>query len=152
MNLSIIFFIIICGALLWVTIGRKEAFPFSWYPMYSGPNSLDKVRVFRIALEKTGGEITWWRSRFYRYPEYTGRKLKELRYMLRERVQNEVFVLLERNRLLLEVMRLIESEEGSVINYKAFHIVERTISDSLEITDRTVEVVSFTELRNGKPA
>lgn len=151
MIVYIVFFIGMCSILLWVTIRQKDAFPFSWYPMYSGSHSLDKVNVFRVALQKQEGGITWWQSRFYRYPEYVGRKLQGLR-QAKAGTQKEVFVLLERNRLLLEVLRLIESEEGSAKDYTAFHIVERTVNNNLAITDRTIGIISFSELRNGKPA
>lgn len=146
----IIFFIIMCVILLWVTIGRKEAWPFSWYPMYAGSHVAGKVNVIRIALQKPDGKLSWWQSRFYRYPEFTGRKLQQLRQA--GNVNNTIFLHLERNRLLLEVLRLIESEEGATHPYSGFHIVERTVSDHLEITDRTVDIVSFSELKNGKTA
>jgi len=150
MIVYIVFFIVLCGILLWVTIRQKDAFPFSWYPMYSGAHALSKINIVRIALQQQDGSITWWQSRFYRYPEYTGRKLQGLQRM--KGTKNEVFVSLERNRLLLEVLRLIESEQGSAKDYTAFHIVERTVNDNLVIADRTVAVVSFSELKNGKPA
>jgi hypothetical protein len=152
MIVYIVFFIGMCSILLWVTIRQKDAFPFSWYPMYSGTHALDKISIVRIALQQQDGGVAWWQSRFYRYPEYTGRKLRALQQAINSGTKNDVFVLLERNRLLLEVLRLIESEQGSAKDYTAFHIVERTVNNNLAITDRTIGIISFSELRNGKPA
>lgn len=148
----LIFFVVVCGILTGIAIARKDAFPFSWYPMYSAPHAPEKVKMIRLGLQAHDGAVSWWQSRFYRYPEYTGRRLLQLQKAVEKAAGNNVFITLERNKLLLEVLRLIESEEGSVRGYMAFHIVERTVNTNLEITDRTVSVVSFSELRNGKPA
>ncbi|MET0393846.1 MAG: hypothetical protein ABW019_11930 [Chitinophagaceae bacterium] len=148
----LLFFIVVCGILAGVTIVRKDAWPFSWYPMYAAPHAPEKVTVIRIALQAREGSVTWWRSRFYRYPEYTGRRLLQLQKAAAKRTGHAVFITLERNKLLLEVLRLIESEDASASHYKAFHIVERTVGDNLVPHDRTLEIVSFSELRNGKPA
>lgn len=148
----LLFFIGVCAILTGITIARKDAWPFSWYPMYAAPHAPERVKVIRIGLQTQEGPVTWWQSRFYRYPEYTGRRLLQLQKAAAKSAGNTVFIILERNKLLLEVLRLIESEQGSASQYKAFHIVERTIGDNLAITDRTVEIVSFSELRNGKPA
>lgn len=150
MTVYIVFFVAMCAVLLWVAISGKEAFPFSAYPMYSGLHSPGKVNVIRIALQQQDGRLTWWKSRFYRYPEYTARKLQELHQAMKQDKQKEVFALLERNRLLHEVLRLIESEEGSIHRYQAFHIVERRGNEKLEIREQTLAVISFSELRHGK--
>lgn len=147
----LIFFVLVCAILAGITIARRDAFPFSWYPMYAAPYAPENVKLIRLGLQMHDGTVSWWQSRFYRYPEYTGRRLLQLRKAA-EKAGTNVFITLERNKLLLEVLRLIESEEGSVKAYKAFHIVERTVNSSLEISDHTIEVVSFSELRNGKPA
>lgn len=125
---SIFFFSVLLAALVWVTISGKDAWPFSHYPMFSDPMSLSNLMVIRLALETREGEIIWWRSSFYRYPEYVGRRLKHTYQMEREPSQSARLAPLERQKYLAEVMRLIRLEEGSLDRYCAVRIVQRTAS------------------------
>lgn len=115
-------------ALAWATVRGKDAWPFSHYPMFSELAQVKDIVVFRLALETHEGEIIWWRSHFYRYPEQLGRILYKLDRLEREAKQPPFFSSLGRQRYLGEVLRLIALEEGSSQKYRAFHIVRRTAS------------------------
>lgn len=140
MTIPILLFILLPALLLWVTVSRKDAWPFSHYPMFSRLTDLSEVEVFRVALETTTGEIVWWRSEFYRYPEFVGRKLKKIQQLEGEGGSVAGLASLERQRCLSEVLRLIESEAGGLDHYQAFHIVRRTVDtdDGFTIRDQTV--------------
>lgn len=142
MSFPILLFIFVLALLLWATVRGKDAWPFSHYPMFSRLTDVSEVEVFRVALETITGEIIWWRSEFYRYPEFVGRILKRLHYMESEGGKVALFASLERQRYLAAVLSLIESEEGRVEPYTAFHIVRRTIAaggdNTLEIKEQTV--------------
>ena len=142
MSFPILLFILLLALLLWVTVRGKDAWPFSHYPMFSRLTNLSEVEVFRVALETTAGEIIWWRSEFYRYPEFVGRRLKRLHQMESEGGPAALFAPLERQRYLAAVLSLIEFEEGRLERYSAFHIVRRTVAaggdDTLEIKEQTV--------------
>jgi hypothetical protein len=142
MTLPILLFILLLALLLWVTVRGQDAWPFSHYPMFSRLTDLSEIEVFRVALETTAGEITWWRSEFYRYPEFVGRMLKRLHQMESEGGRAALFAPLERQRYLAAVLSLIEFEKGRVESYRAFHIVRRTVAargdNTLEIKEQTV--------------
>lgn len=144
-----IFFILMCSALIGVTIRKKDLFPFSWYPMYSAAYRTGQVRVLRIALQDKDGGITWWKSHYYRYPEFTARKLDRLIHAaVSHQVENSIN-LLGQKRLMAEVLRLIEQEEGSLKNYTAFLLVERRIDASLQVCDSVQKTFLFSEIRHG---
>lgn len=145
----IVFFGIICGLLLWVTLFRKQAYPFSFYPMYSTPHSADEIVVFRLALEKKDGTVIWWQSEFYRYPEYLGRKLKQLHYAESGDIRKTALLKLEQKRLLLIALQIIEKEEGSSYAYNALRIIRRTIRTDLWPADEIIEVVPINQLKDG---
>jgi hypothetical protein len=142
MSISILLFILLPALLLWVTVRGKDAWPFSHYPMFSRLTDLSEVEVFRVALETTTGEIVWWRSEFYRYPEFVGRRLKRLHQMESEGGPAALFAPLESQRYLRAVLSLIETEAGGVEAFRAFHIVRRTVAagndNTLEIREQTV--------------
>lgn len=145
----LIFFILLLAPLIWATARRKDAFPFSHYPMFSHLIDTDNVVVYRVALETKDGNTVWWKSGFYRYPEFVGRKLKNL-YEL-EHEHKQLFFTLERQRLLIEVLRLIEVEAKDAEKYKAFQIVKRIARkdkhNKLKIKDETLAVIPFEEIR-----
>ncbi|MBS1522336.1 MAG: hypothetical protein JST50_15150 [Bacteroidetes bacterium] len=147
MNICIIFFFTICILLLWVTIAGKELYPFSHYPMYSGPHDLKNIGVFRIAIEKKDGNIVWWQSEFYRYPEYSGRKLQQLWEARNNNQQQEVFLQLERHRLLISILQIMKKENINADEYNAFHIIERTINSDLKPVNKTVEIIPLNRLK-----
>src|SRR5476649_448310 len=78
MPFYIVFFLIICVVLLMVTIVGKDFYPFSHYPMFSRLNHMNKVKIYRLALEAKNGEIEWWQHEAYRYPQIVGNKLYQL--------------------------------------------------------------------------
>lgn len=147
MTLYIFFFLLMCGVLIWVTILEKEAFPFSFYPMFSVLHKLEKVSVYRIALENEKGEIEWWKSEFYRYPEFIGKNLKQITEEINRETTNKIFFVLARKKILKNVLFLLELEDLKK-KYVAFHIVERKIESKLLIKDYTVAVIGFKELRS----
>ena len=149
MNIYIIFFGAVCLLLLWVTLSRKQLYPFSFYRMYSAPHNLAEIRVFRLALEKKDGSVVWWHSEFYRYPEYLGRKLKQLRNSGIDDIQKSTLLRLEQTRLLLIALQVIEKEEGSTDAYSAFQIVQRTIGTDLKPADKILETIQLNTLKNG---
>jgi len=148
MSFDVIFFCAVCVVLLWVTVFRKQIYPFSFYPMYSVPHSWNNVKVFRLALERKDGSVVWWCSEFYRYPEYLGRKLKRLRDSRINDMQKSTLLRLEQTRLLLIALQIIEKEEGSTEAYHAFRIVERTITTHMEPADKIIETIPLNTLRN----
>ncbi|HJP62134.1 MAG TPA: hypothetical protein VJ844_01770 [Mucilaginibacter sp.] len=148
MNFYVIFFLVICGVLLWVTIRRKEIYPFSYYPMYSSARDINEISVFRIALKTQDESMIWWKSEFYRYPEYVGRRLKQLCLARNHASDNDVFLQLEHKRLLILVLRILEKEEKNISNYKAFCIVERRINDKLEPEDKVIETIPLSSLKD----
>lgn len=144
-----IFFILMCGILVWVTIRKKDLFPFSWYPMYSGSYRAGQVRILRIALQDRAGGVTWWKTKYYRYPEFIARKLDKLMQTAVDHPAGIGINILEQKRVLAEVLRLIEQEEGSVKNYVGFQIIERRMSDHLQIHDVVLKSFLFNEIRHG---
>jgi len=114
---------------LWAMWRGKDYWPFSHYPMFSRQNSVEELAVYRLALETKSGTTTWWRSEFFRYPEFVGRRLRRIHQIADQPGKAAVFVNLEQQFLLREVLRLIEAEEGSLDEYQAFHVVKRTINN-----------------------
>jgi len=151
MTFPILSFVILLALLLWVTIQGKDAWPFSHYPMFSGLRDLSQVEVFRVALETRAGEVIWWRSEFYRYPEFVGRRLKRLQQLASEDGRTATFASLEGKRYLSTVLSLIEREEGGVESYVALHIVRRTVSagsdSKLEIKEQTLNRIPLEGIR-----
>jgi hypothetical protein len=99
-----------------------------------------------VALETATGEVVWWRSEFYRYPEFVGRKLKRIHQMECEGGRATAIASLERQRYLAEVLRLIDLEEGCLERYMAIRIVRRTVDpngDNLTTNDDVVARIPF---------
>jgi len=148
-----VFPILLCSFLLvplfWVMVRGQDAWPFSHYPMFSQLTGLSEVEVFRLALETTTGEILWWRSEFYRYPEFVGRRLQSIHQMESEGARAKALASLERQRCLAEVLRLIETEVGRLDRYQAFQIVRRTVdtNNGLTIKDQTVARIPIAEIK-----
>lgn len=146
----ILFFMLICSTLLLATFWGRDFYPFSNYPMFSGTHELRNVKVFRIALEKQDGKLEWWQHDAFRYPEFVGRKLKQIYSSMPEGDRKAViFATLEKNKLLTNVLKLVIQENKANHNFKAFHLIERTINKDFEITDRTVDIILFSNLKNG---
>jgi hypothetical protein len=112
-----------------VTLLRREAWPFTRYPMFSRYRDPRQVCVICIALETPDGNLTWWRPHFYRYADIFGRKLASDDLSLRLWCASEI----------LRLVRL----EGHPESYRAVHIVERRWIDS-SIRDRTLAKVAVT--------
>ena len=150
MVLTILLLVVLLAPMLWVTVRGKDAWPFSHYPMFSRLTNLSEVEVFRLALETKEGEIVWWHSEFYRYPEFVGRMLKQLHRRECESGRTAAFAALERQRYLAEVLNLIEAEEGAVEHYAALRIVRRTVdphSAGPHIEDETIARVAIGEIK-----
>ncbi len=151
MTLPILLLVILFAPMLWAMARGKDLWPFSSYPMFSRLLSLRDVEVFRLALETTEAEVVWWRSEFYRYPELVGRRLKRIYRMEQEGGRTASVAQLERQRLLNEVLRLIDSECGGLAQYQAFRIVRRTLDpnddDHLSIDDQLIARIPFQEIK-----
>jgi hypothetical protein len=147
MIVYILFFAMICSVLAWVTVSGKDVYPFSSYPMFSA-GSKPPVKVIRLALEDEHGNITWWHSRFYRYPEFAGKKLASF-YQENSSEKAHPAITLAKAKLLKELTRLINKEE-ECSDYKAFHIIERTITEGLQVTERTLEIIKIDAIENGR--
>jgi hypothetical protein len=147
----VVFFSMIVGALLWVTVTGKDAWPFSSYKMFSSPMDLNDVTVYRVALEKQDGETVWWQSRFYRYPEFIGRNLKRIYEAKSTDPRFPTIAALEARKHLLDVMRLISIEEPSLDQYRAFQVVRRTArlddGNNIETKDEVVSKVPVDTLK-----
>jgi hypothetical protein len=140
--ISFVIFIGVVAALLFVTIRGVDAYPFSHYPMFAGRHALKNIAVIRIALEKPGGELVWWQHEANRYPEFVGRQLKAIyKTAAVSDAKTNVALALRKQKLMLEVERLLTPENKK--NYVAFHIIERTVNNTLTITDKTVETILF---------
>src|SRR5580704_15937894 len=61
-GLSLIF----CGQGLAIVL-KRDLWPFSHYPMFSGRSSLCSVRAFRVLLEYNNGTVAWWVPDCYSY-------------------------------------------------------------------------------------
>ena len=149
MLFPILVFILLLLPLLWVMVRGKDAWPFSHYPMFSGLANISEVEVFRVALETTAGEVVWWTSEFYRYPEFVGLWLKRIQRLEAEGGRSAVLASLERQRCLAEVLRLVETERGHLDQYMAFLIVRRTADDDNGITifDQTVSRIPLAGIK-----
>jgi hypothetical protein len=151
MIFTVLFVILLLLPLVWVTVRGVDAWPFSHYPMFSQLMSPNEVEVFRVALETDAGEVVWWRSDFYRYPEFVGRTLKRIHRMSKEGGKIEAVAALETQRCLAEVLRLIEVEEGNANHYRAFHLIRRSIDTrgdkAFSVKDQTVARIPFGSIK-----
>ncbi len=146
--LYVVFFSIICLALIGVTIAGKDFWPFSHYPMFSIEQKIEDVKVLRIALEDSDGKIVWWHSKFFRYPEFTGRKLQKIYGLNIGGKKLDAFINIERNKLLKAVMIHVEEEQPER-SYSAIHIIERKITGSFKVSDKTIDIVQLEQLKLG---
>lgn len=151
-----IIFASVAGMLIWTTVRGRDAFPFSHYPMFSDSTDISKVEVFRIALENSNGDIYWWKSEFYRYPEFIGRQFKKLYYAEGDLTQ-KAFINLEKQRLLAEVVRLIELEDKTLESVRNLHIVKRRASSQqqksgeISVKDEIIEIIPLGKIRKNDP-
>lgn len=146
--LYVIFFIVICLALAGVTIAGKDFWPLSHYPMFSTRQKMENIKVWRVALEDNNGHIEWWKSKFFRYPEFTGRKLQKIYGLQIAGKKPEAFINAERNKLLNAVMKHVIREQRES-KYSAIHIIERTITDALNMNDKTIDIIPLEQLNIG---
>ncbi len=145
----VIFFIAICLVLIVVTIIGKDFWPFSHYPMFSVEQKMEDVKVVRLALEDEHGNVEWWRSRFFRYPEFTGRKLQKIYNMNVQGKKLTAFINVERDKLLRSVLKLVEKEGFGINKYAAIHVIERTVTNSFEVKEKTIDIIPIAELNAG---
>jgi hypothetical protein len=78
--------------------------------MFSTISSIENIVVYRLAFEKQDGTIEWWKSEFYRYPEFVGKKLAPVLHSSGTNHKTTIVSLLQKNKLLLDVIRLMELE------------------------------------------
>lgn len=144
----VFFFIIVCLVFIGVTIAGKDYWPFSHYPMFSAKQKIKDITVWRIALEDSEGNMDWWQSKFFRYPEFTGRKLQKIYALHIEGKKLEIFIHIERNKLLNAVMMHIMREQPEC-NYSAIHIIERKVANSFDVIDKTIDIIPIEQLNCG---
>ena len=152
--MTLLIAVFICGLLLpllWAIVRGKDYWPFSHYPMFSQHSALKDLAVYRLALETKSGAITWWRSEFFRYPEFVGQRLRRIHQATNQVGKEAAFAKLEQQFLLTEVLRLIEMEEGNIDQYQAFHVVRRSIENlsgpNPTIADDTVARIPLPTLK-----
>lgn len=64
---------------MWVVAYRqRDAWPYSWYPMFSKPKNPERVVVYRIAIQLKTGERAWWRPRYGKVQESLGLGFQKL--------------------------------------------------------------------------
>jgi hypothetical protein len=152
MTFSILFVVLVLAIQLFVTLSGKDLWPFSAYNMFSAHLDINQHSVFRVALERNDGEIVWWKSHFYRYPEQVGKQIRPLYQLEDKSPKTKMVVALETRKTLMEVARLIRREEGEGGNYQAFHLIERKArvdrNNEITIEDKTVARIPFCELLN----
>jgi hypothetical protein len=73
--------VLLVGGLGLVTALGIESWPLSSYPMYSVPEEISRVEVWRFAFELEGGEVVPWKPDF----PYIARDLDSLLQRLRGR-------------------------------------------------------------------
>lgn len=131
-----------------VTIAGKDFWPFSHYPMFSVSQKIEDLKVWRIALEDNNGNIEWWQSKFFRYPEFTARKLQKIYGLNIQGKKLAVFVNIERNKLLKAVVKNLQQEQPKT-RFSAIHIIERSVTPSFTVSEKTIDIIPLTLLQNG---
>lgn len=64
---------------MWVVVYRQwDAWPYSFYPMFSKPQSPRRVVVYRIAFQLGSGERIWWQPRYAKLQETLGLGFQKL--------------------------------------------------------------------------
>lgn len=58
-----------------VTLRRRDAWPFSCYPMFSSLMFPETLGIYRIALEHSDGSLRWWNPHFYKLGGTLGKRL-----------------------------------------------------------------------------
>ena len=105
-----LFFILICICLAYITFFGKEAYPFSSYPMFSQTYELQSIKIIKIALEDKNGDLIWWESEFYRYPQIIGNNIKKMIQLKNE--LNPILYNLKLNKTLLDALNLLCIKEN----------------------------------------
>jgi hypothetical protein len=104
---------LLTGFMALLTMTRRDAWPITRYPMFSGYRRIGDVRVLCLALETADGSLRWWRPHFYRYTD-------GIRYLLGDGTEEQAVPCVE------HVMRLLALEYKDVSWCTAVHVVERT--------------------------
>ena len=146
--LYVVFFSVICLALIGVTVTGKDFWPFSHYPMFSTGQKIEDIKVWRIALEDNDGNVEWWQSKFFRYPEFAGRKLQKIYSLNIGGKQLDAFINVERNKLLTAVMMHVALEQPQR-SFSAIHIIERKVTVFFKVDEKTIDIVPLEQLKLG---
>lgn len=108
-------------------LARRDAWPFTRYPMFSRYKSLKDVRVMCLALEGSDGRLRWWRPHFYRYTDGIGGKLADLSDANISSCTDHV-------------LRLLTLEREDLSRCRAIHVIERKWENGVPC-DRTVSAI-----------
>jgi hypothetical protein len=76
------------GLALGAVLRRRDAWPFSHYPMFCQRLAPEDLAVVRIAIEDEAGRIDWWRPRFFRLPDRLCARFEALRRVTPARGQS----------------------------------------------------------------
>lgn len=126
------------------TILQKDAFPFSYYGMFSFMHRLEHICVIRIALELENGDIVWWQPKeFYRYPEFVAIRLKKI-YQEKDEEKQAT----QKTKIMREVVRLIALERVEQTPYRAFHIVECRVPHDFTTDNTTIDIIPLNSLKS----
>lgn len=123
------------GVFVLLTLMRRDAWPFTRYPMFSRYRRSHDIRIVCVALEREDGILVWWRPRFHRYSDGLAGKLA---------AQSEE----ESAAGVEQATRLLKLEHGDISWWKAVHVRERRWVNGSPL-DRTVFTIP---LRTGAPA
>jgi len=114
-----------------VTLRRKDAWPFSCYPMFSSLMFPETLGVYRIALEHSDGSLRWWNPHFYKLQGTLGKRLV---YAALARRTGEV----ER---IVQLVRSSTNEDSNLEQARSLCVVLRrcqTAGDEIKVIDNVV--------------
>ena len=114
-----------------VTLRRKDAWPFSCYPMFSSLMFPETLGVYRIALEHSDGSLRWWNPHFYKLQGTLGKRLVSAALARRS---GEV----ER---IVQLVRSSTSEDSNLEQARSLCVVLlqcQTAGDEIKIIDNVV--------------
>jgi hypothetical protein len=128
MDSALIAFLI--GFTVLVNLVRRDAWPFTRYPMFSRYRKTEDIQVVCLALEASDGSLRQWQPHFYRYTDGIGVKLGDLS-------EGNISSCVE------QVMRLLKLEHRDVSWCKAVHVLERRWINGAPL-DRTIATIPVT--------
>jgi hypothetical protein len=126
------------------TLRRRDAWPFTGYPMFENAVSAEAIQVYRIALEFSDGECVWWHPQYYKLQQTLGTEYaRTLRLPPNSRTD-------QLSRLSLKISYFL-SEDSGAEGATAFRIIcrrpVRSADGTWGATDELVARISLPPLR-----